>query len=59
MTSFIDQNDNVAFYSDIYGYDSVLQEALAKSVDVPDQEIFAPAPVLTPVESIKPDVDLM
>ena len=59
MTSFIDQNDNVAFYSDIYGYDIVLQEALAKSVDVPDQEIFAPAPVLTPVESIKPDVDLM
>jgi murein L,D-transpeptidase YcbB/YkuD len=59
MTSFIDQNDNVAFYSDIYGYDIVLQEALAKSLDVPDQEIFAPAPLLHPVESIKPDVDLM
>ena len=64
VTSFIDQYDNVAFYSDIYGYDAVLQEALNKSVDVSDKDIFAPPPALVPVEvivpkePIKPEVDL-
>lgn len=64
VTSFIDQYDNVAFYSDIYGYDAVLQEALNKSVDVSDKDIFAPLPALVPVEviapkePIKPEADL-
>ena len=44
VTSFIDQNDNLAFYSDIYGYDAVLQEALNKSGDLSDEAIFAPPP---------------
>ena len=59
-TSFIDQYGNLAFYPDIYGYDSVLQEALKKSVDLSDQEIFAQKPVLAsdPFENkINPDDD--
>ena len=54
VTSFIDQYDNLAFYSDVYGYDAVLQEALHKSVDLSDQAIFAPPPELLPVKAIKP-----
>ena len=45
-TSFVDQHDNLDFYADIYGYDSVLQEELKKSVDLSDQDIFAPPPQL-------------
>jgi murein L,D-transpeptidase YcbB/YkuD len=54
VTSFIDQNDNLAFYSDIYGFDAVLQEALNKPGDLSDDAIFAPPPVLLPVEVIRP-----
>lgn len=55
VTSFIDKYDNLAFYSDVYGYDAVLQEALHKSRDLSDQVIFAPPPVLLPpVKAIKP-----
>ena len=56
VTSSIDANDNLAFYSDIYGYDMVLQEALNKSGDLSDQEIFAAPPAIPaplPVEAIK------
>ena len=45
VTSFIDQYGNLAFYSDIYGYDAVLQAALNKSDDLSDEAIFAPPPV--------------
>jgi hypothetical protein len=56
----------LAFYSDIYGYDAVLQEALNKSGDLSDEAIFAPPaepipleipesmPEPIPVEAIKP-----
>ena len=54
VTSFIDQYDNLSFYSDIYGYDAVLQEALNKSGDLSDEAIFAPAPEPIPVDSIEP-----
>ncbi|MDD1618726.1 MAG: L,D-transpeptidase family protein [Methylococcaceae bacterium] len=62
VTSFIDQYNNLAFYSDIYGYDAVLQEALNKSGDLSDEAIFAPPaepipldiPESIPVEAIKP-----
>ena len=66
VTSFIDQYNNLAFYSDIYGYDAVLQEALNKSGDLSDEAIFAPPaepipleipesmPEPIPVEAIKP-----
>ncbi len=57
VTSSIDPNDNLAFYSDIYGYDVVLQEALNKSGDLSDQDIFAAPPALPvslPIEAIKP-----
>jgi murein L,D-transpeptidase YcbB/YkuD len=50
VTSFIDQNDNLAFYSDVYGYDAVLQEALNKSGDLSDEAIFAPPPEPLPAE---------
>ena len=62
VTSFIDQYDNLTFYSDIYGYDTVLENALNKVVDVSDQEIFAQpaslgeATVMPPKEVIKLEV---
>jgi murein L,D-transpeptidase YcbB/YkuD len=54
VTSFIDQYDRLAFYSDIYGYDAVLQEALNKSGDLSDEAIFAPPPEPIPVDSPEP-----
>ena len=39
-TAFIDQNNKLAFYPDIYGHDSILLEALKKSDDLADQSIF-------------------
>ena len=51
VTSFIDQNNNLVFYPDIYGYDAVLLEALNRSGDLSDQAIFAPPPEPIPVES--------
>jgi L,D-transpeptidase YcbB len=39
-TSFVDQSNNLAFYQDIYGHDSVLLEALKKADDLSDQSIF-------------------
>lgn len=39
-TSFFDQSDNLRFYSDIYGHDSVLLQALSKPEDVSDQALF-------------------
>ena len=59
MTAFIDQHGDVDFYSDIYGYDTVLQDALAKSVDVSYVEIFAPVPTLTPIDPLSPEINLM
>ena len=49
-TSFIDQYDDLAFYSDIYGYDAVLQDALNRSGDLSDDAIFVPVPESIPVE---------
>ena len=53
-TTFVDQNDKVAFYSDIYGYDAVLQEALNRSGDLSDEAIFAPPHEPIPVEPLEP-----
>ncbi len=39
-TSFVDQHNNLAFYADIYGHDTVLTEALKKTDDLSDQSIF-------------------
>ncbi len=39
-TSFVDQHNNLAFYQDIYGHDSVLLAALKKADDLSDQSIF-------------------
>ena len=58
-TSFVDQHDNLDFYADIYGYDSVLQAELKKSVDLSDQDIFAPPPPpLPPPPIIQPTTAL-
>ena len=54
VTSFIDQNDNLAFYSDVYGYDAVLQKALNTSGDLSDAAIFAPPPEPLPLEMPEP-----
>jgi L,D-transpeptidase YcbB len=54
VTSFVDQNDNVTFYSDIYGYDAVLQEALNISGDLSDEAVFAPLPEPVPLEMPEP-----
>ena len=40
-TVFVDHNNNINFFPDIYGHDSVLVEALKKSTDLSDQSIFA------------------
>jgi murein L,D-transpeptidase YcbB/YkuD len=40
-TSFFDPSNNLAFYTDIYGNDAVLLEALKKPEDISDQSIFA------------------
>ena len=42
-TSFVDQNNNLAFYQDIYGHDAALLEALKKNNDLSDQLIFVSA----------------
>jgi L,D-transpeptidase YcbB len=54
-TTFVDQSNNLAFYQDIYGHDSVLLEALKKADDLSDQSIFVstsveptPANISTP-----------
>ena len=39
-TAFVDQNNNLAFYPDIYGHDLVLAEALKNTDDLSDQAIF-------------------
>lgn len=39
-TSFVDQDNNLAFYQDIYKHDAALLEALKKSDDLSDQSIF-------------------
>lgn len=54
VTASVDNHDNLAFYYDIYGYDSVLQDALSKAGDLSDRDIFAAPPVITPVETVKP-----
>ncbi|MGR8942557.1 MAG: L,D-transpeptidase family protein, partial [Gammaproteobacteria bacterium] len=39
-TAYVDQNDEVAFYRDIYGHDTVLREALKNASDLSDQLLF-------------------
>ncbi|MBM4208692.1 MAG: murein L,D-transpeptidase [Gammaproteobacteria bacterium] len=47
-TAFVDQNNNLAFYPDIYGHDTVLMQALQKTGDLPDQAIFVSTSAETP-----------
>lgn len=51
-TAFIDHDDKLAFYADVYQYDSILQEALTKAGDLSDQAIFVQPPKLQPVQAI-------
>ncbi len=39
-TAYVDQNNNLSFYPDIYGHDEVLIQALKKNDDLPDRSIF-------------------
>lgn len=39
-TSFVDQNNSLTFYSDIYGHDAVLQGVLKNPQDLSDQSLF-------------------
>ena len=39
-TAFFDPNNDLVLYSDIYGNDAILLEALKKSEDLSDQVIF-------------------
>ena len=41
ITSFFDQNNNLVFYPDIYGHDSILLGVLRNPEDLSDQSIFA------------------
>jgi L,D-transpeptidase YcbB len=47
-TTFVDQNNSLAFYQDIYGHDLKLIEALKKTDDLSDQSIFASTHVVPP-----------
>ncbi len=47
-TTFVDQDNNLDFYPDIYGHDKVLLEALKKSDDLSDQSIFVTTRVENP-----------
>jgi murein L,D-transpeptidase YcbB/YkuD len=53
-TAFVDQNNNLAFYPDIYGHDSVLMTALKKTDDLSDQAIFVSTTVETPNPTPEP-----
>lgn len=44
LTAFFDQQGQLVFYSDIYGHDTVLQQALKTPEDLPDQVLFVSAP---------------
>ena len=45
-TAFVDQNDHLSFYEDIYAYDDVLKAKLKKLEDVSDLTVFALPPEL-------------
>jgi L,D-transpeptidase YcbB len=53
-TAFVDQNNNLAFYQDIYGHDTVLLDALKKNDDLSDQSIFVSTSVDPPVPNGMP-----
>ena len=53
-TTFVDQNNNLAFYQDIYGHDTVLLEALKKTNDLSDQSIFVSTSVEPPNPNAMP-----
>ena len=57
-TSFFDPSNNLAFYTDIYGNDAVLLEALKKPEDISDQSIFASANA-APVAPVIPAVPVI
>jgi len=45
-TAFVDHNEHLSFYEDIYAYDDVLKEKLKKLQDVSDLTLYAPPPEL-------------
>jgi len=51
-TAFVDQNNKLTFYPDIYGHDATLLEALKKTDDLSDQSIFLSTSVNLPVPEI-------
>lgn len=51
-TAFVDQNNKLAFYPDIYGHDTTLMEALKKTDDLADQSIFLTTSTNLPVPEI-------
>ena len=53
-TSFVDQNNKLAFYPDIYGHDTVLLETLKKTDDLSDQSIFVNNTVQLPEANPSP-----
>jgi len=54
ITAFFDQQNDLIFYPDIYGHDTVLQEALKKPEDLSDQVLFVSTPVSSEsVDAIK------
>jgi len=53
ITAFFDQNNNLVFYPDIYGYDDILLGALRKPEDLSEQSIFVGANVETAVPVTK------
>ncbi len=61
-TAFYESDDKLAFYSDIYGHDATLLNALANIKDVPDSALFMPEklpePVIEPENDVEPSEPL-
>jgi len=57
-TAFVDHNNVLSFYADIYGYDEVLKAELKKLQDVPDQVLFSPPEEIVPTEVATSNTEL-
>ena len=53
-TAFVDQDNNLGFYPDIYGHDDTLKAALNKADDLDDQSIFVSARETVVAPAAKP-----
>ncbi|MBK8815782.1 MAG: L,D-transpeptidase family protein [Methylococcaceae bacterium] len=53
-TTYVDQNNNLSFYPDIYGHDEILIEALKKNDDLSDRSIFVSTSEIAAPPAVNP-----